>query len=90
MVKILAIFSSLAAFAVIASAAVIPPDQEWQIVDTHTAQPNCLKATNRQCDTVDVSQVTNEGTQLAEVFGKHVANLRSYSERVRINKIPSL
>jgi hypothetical protein len=72
MVRALAIFSTLAAFVAAATASSVPPDQAWQIVDTHTAQPDCLKATNRKCDVIDIAQVTQEGRLLAEKLSGHV------------------
>jgi hypothetical protein len=73
MVRVLAVFSTLAVFAASAAASgSVPPDQAWQVVDTHTQQPDCLTATNRKCDVIDIAQVTQEGRLLAEKLSGHV------------------
>jgi hypothetical protein len=72
MVRALAIFSTLSVSVAAAIASSVPPDQAWQVVDTHTAQPDCLTATNRKCDVIDIVQVTQEGRLLAEKLSGHV------------------
>jgi hypothetical protein len=82
MVKAFSVFSTLVAFVAAATAFDVPPDQAWQIVDTHTAQPDCLTATNRKCDVVDIAQVTQECHLLIETFSANV-NSSDYTVDVR-------